>query len=126
MIKKRVATKLFFCFLLCFPVMVTEIAIGRKTQKNPVGAYNDLGFPQWKFLGKMGILAGVLIGGSVLGLVHENEIMSLLGDFGLAYLMFLAGLEIDFDMLFPNGTNGKKQDKANNPQNGSKYFTCID
>lgn len=52
---------LVFCFLLCFPVMVTEIAIGRKTQKNPVGAYAALGFPKWKFLGKMGILAGVLI-----------------------------------------------------------------
>lgn len=52
---------LAFCFLLCFPVMVTEIAIGRKTQKNPVGAYRDLGFPGWKFLGIMGILAGVLI-----------------------------------------------------------------
>ncbi len=52
---------LAFCFLLCFPVMVTEIAIGRKTQKNPVGAFAALGFPKWKFLGKMGVLAGVLI-----------------------------------------------------------------
>ena len=64
------------------------------------------------------ILAGVLIGGSVLGLVHENEIMALLGDFGLAYLMFLAGLEIDFDMLFPNGSNGRKRSEANANQNG--------
>ncbi|MCB0739380.1 MAG: sodium-dependent transporter, partial [Bacteroidetes bacterium] len=31
---------LFFCFVLCFPVMIAEIAIGRKTQKNPVGAFN--------------------------------------------------------------------------------------
>lgn len=52
---------LVFCFLLCFPVMVTEIAIGRKTQKNPVGAFAALGFPKWKFLGKLGVLAGVLI-----------------------------------------------------------------
>jgi len=52
---------LLFCFLLCFPVMVTEIAIGRKTQKDPVGAFAALGFPKWKFLGKMGVLAGVLI-----------------------------------------------------------------
>ncbi len=35
---------LFFCFILCFPVMVTEIAIGRKTQLNPAGAYRALGF----------------------------------------------------------------------------------
>ena len=52
---------LLFCFLLCFPVMVTEIAIGRKTQKDPVGAFAALGFPRWKFLGKIGVLAGVLI-----------------------------------------------------------------
>ena len=52
---------LIFCFLLCFPVMVTEIAIGRKTQKNPVGAFNDLGFPKWSAIGKIGILAGILI-----------------------------------------------------------------
>ncbi len=52
---------LIFCFVLCFPVMVTEIAIGRKTQKDPVGAFQALGFPKWKFLGKLGIMAGVLI-----------------------------------------------------------------
>lgn len=52
---------LIFCFVLCFPVMVTEIAIGRKTQKNPVGAFVALGFPKWRFLGKLGLLAGVLI-----------------------------------------------------------------
>ncbi|MEM8894516.1 MAG: sodium-dependent transporter [Bacteroidota bacterium] len=52
---------LAFCFILCFPVLVTEIAIGRKTQKNPVGAFNALGFSKWNFIGKMGILCGVLI-----------------------------------------------------------------
>ena len=35
---------LIFCFLLCFPVMVAEIAIGRKTNRNPVGAFTALGF----------------------------------------------------------------------------------
>ncbi len=52
---------LLFCFLLCFPVMVTEIAIGRKSQKNAVGAFNYLGFPKWNFIGKIGILCGILI-----------------------------------------------------------------
>ena len=52
---------LAFCFLLCFPVMVTEIAIGRKTQLNPVGAFKALGFGNWKFIGVLGILSGVLI-----------------------------------------------------------------
>lgn len=52
---------LVFCFLLCFPVMVTEIAIGRKTQRNPVGAFNALGYKSWNFVGKLGILSGILI-----------------------------------------------------------------
>ena len=52
---------LAFCFILCFPVMVTEVAIGRKTQKNPVGAFVDLGFKKWKYLGMLGVLAGVII-----------------------------------------------------------------
>ncbi len=52
---------LFFCFVLCFPVMVTEIAIGRKTQKNPYGAFNSLGFKKWRGLGLLGILSGFLI-----------------------------------------------------------------
>lgn len=52
---------LLFCFILCFPVMVTEIAIGRKTQKNPVGAFTALGFRKWRFVGLLGIIAGVII-----------------------------------------------------------------
>lgn len=52
---------LMFCFILCFPVMATEIAIGRKTQKNPVGAFTALGYKNWNWVGKLGILAGILI-----------------------------------------------------------------
>lgn len=52
---------LIFCFVLCFPVMVTEVAIGRKTQKNAVGAFDALGYNKWNFIGKIGLLAGVLI-----------------------------------------------------------------
>ncbi|MFQ5630083.1 MAG: sodium-dependent transporter [bacterium] len=52
---------LFFCFVLCFPVMVTEIAIGRKTNKNPVGAFKALGFKGWSFVGMLGVFSGVMI-----------------------------------------------------------------
>lgn len=52
---------LLFAFILCFPVMVTEVAIGRKTEKNPIGAFNALGFKKWNIIGKLGILCGVLI-----------------------------------------------------------------
>lgn len=52
---------LICCFALCFPVLVTEIAIGRKTQKNAVGAFTALGYKNWRFIGLLGILSGVLI-----------------------------------------------------------------
>lgn len=52
---------LMFCFILCFPVMATEIAIGRKTQKNPAGAFTALGHKNWRWVGILGIVAGVLI-----------------------------------------------------------------
>ncbi len=52
---------LLFCFLLCYPVMVTEVAIGRKTSKNASGAFTALGFKNWSIVGKFGILAGVII-----------------------------------------------------------------
>ncbi len=56
-----VVVYLTFCFLLCFPVMVAEIAIGRKTNKNPVGAFKDLGYHNWAFVGMLGLFCGVLI-----------------------------------------------------------------
>ncbi|MBV34272.1 MAG: sodium-dependent transporter [Rickettsiales bacterium] len=52
---------LAFCFLLCFPVMISEIAIGRKTQLNAVGAFKKLGHKNWAWIGLLGILAGVFI-----------------------------------------------------------------
>ena len=69
---------LFFCFILCFPVIVSEIAIGRNTKKNAIGAFNEMGKRKWNFIGKMGVLCGVLIlsfytivAGWVLGYVFE-------------------------------------------------------
>ena len=52
---------LIFCFILCFPVLITEVAIGRKTAKNAIGAFNDLGYRKWNFIGKLGILSGIII-----------------------------------------------------------------
>ena len=47
------------------------------------------------------IAAGILIGTSGLGWVSEGPILDFMGDVGLAFLMFLAGMEIDFSRLFP-------------------------
>lgn len=54
-------TYLACIFLIGFPVMVGEIAIGRKTQKNPYGAYKSLGGKSWALVGLFGVLCGAMI-----------------------------------------------------------------
>lgn len=51
------------------------------------------------------IAAGIIIGKSGLGWVTEGPILDFMGDVGLAFLMFLAGMEIDFSRLFPRQTD---------------------
>src|SRR5271165_3278788 len=45
------------------------------------------------------VVAGILIGPSVLGWVHVNASIQVLSDLGLGMLLFLAGLEIDLERL---------------------------
>ena len=45
------------------------------------------------------IMAGIVIGPSVLGIVHVDQTISVISVIGLAFLLFLAGLEIDFSKL---------------------------
>ncbi|MEC7857970.1 MAG: sodium-dependent transporter [Bacteroidota bacterium] len=82
---------LMFCFILCFPVIVSEIAIGRNTKKNAIGAFNKMGKRSWNFIGKMGVFCGILIlsfytivAGWVLGYVIEmvNSNFSIGDNFG--------------------------------------------
>ena len=59
------------------------------------------------------ILAGVIIGPSVLDLVHGHEpTLDLLAEIGFAFLMFLSGLEIDFSILFAASKSKRKMDQA--------------
>ncbi|WP_125152147.1 cation:proton antiporter [Clostridium rectalis] len=53
------------------------------------------------------IFVGLIVGKSFLNVVHNDLWIVFLSDLGLAYLMFLSGLEIDIDDLFPNGSNSK-------------------
>ncbi len=48
-------------FLICYPIMVGEIAIGRRAQSDAYGSYKLLGGKSWGFLGLFGILCGVMI-----------------------------------------------------------------
>lgn len=48
--------------VLCLPVVIAEIAIGRSTEKNPVGAMAALApGTRWKTVGKLGVLCGFMI-----------------------------------------------------------------
>jgi Kef-type K+ transport system membrane component KefB len=50
--------------------------------------------------------AGLLIGPPVLGLVHSEETIAELSELGLAFLMFIVGLEIDLKKLVSSGRVG--------------------
>ncbi|MDX2247107.1 MAG: sodium-dependent transporter [Bacteroidia bacterium] len=52
---------LVFVVAIGFPVMATEIAIGRNTQSNPFGAYLKAGNRSWANVGLLGVLCGVMI-----------------------------------------------------------------
>lgn len=48
-------------FLLCYPVMVGEIAIGRAAKSDAYGSYAKFGGKGWGMLGLFGIIAGIFI-----------------------------------------------------------------
>ncbi|ARD43920.1 sodium-dependent transporter [Colwellia sp. PAMC 21821] len=52
-----------FVFFICLPVMVAEMAVGRKTAKEPVGAYKTLsgGSRAWGAAGFLGVLTPFMI-----------------------------------------------------------------
>ncbi len=54
---------LLFVALICFPVLLAEIAMGRNTQRNPVGAFSALsgGHRGWRLAGKLAILTPFMI-----------------------------------------------------------------
>lgn len=49
------------------------------------------------------IIFGILVGPAILGIVSETEFFSFIAEFGFAFLMFLAGLELDFTSLERRG-----------------------
>ena len=54
------------------------------------------------------ILAGIIIGHSGFNLVENSPTLAFLAEFGFAYLMFLSGLEVDFELLL----SGNKRTQA--------------
>lgn len=47
--------------LIGFPIMVGEIALGRKTLSNPYGAYKAEGGKSWALVGLFGVICGIMI-----------------------------------------------------------------
>lgn len=54
---------LFCIAFVCYPVMMAEIAMGRRSQRNPVGAFTQIsgGMPRWRLVGMLGILTPFMI-----------------------------------------------------------------
>jgi NSS family neurotransmitter:Na+ symporter len=69
--------------VVCFPIMISEIAMGRNTQRNPAGAFRILGTNRWSIVGKAGVLSGVLI---------------------LSFYILVAGWALNYFVMFATGT----------------------
>ena len=54
---------LLFIAFICYPVMMAEIAMGRRTTRNPVGAFSELsgGELHWRLAGMLAILTPFMI-----------------------------------------------------------------
>ena len=52
---------LLFIVLIGFPAMMAEFVVGRKTERNPVGALIELGGGMWKYVGGIFIVTGFVI-----------------------------------------------------------------
>ncbi|MHC3438466.1 sodium-dependent transporter [Natrialbaceae archaeon A-gly3] len=52
---------LLFIVLIGFPAMLVEFVVGRRTERNPVGALRELGSGAWKYVGWIFIATGFVI-----------------------------------------------------------------
>ncbi len=52
---------LIFCFGLAYPILVTEIAIGRRAHKSAALAFKPLGHGKWSYVGILGVICGMII-----------------------------------------------------------------
>lgn len=61
------------------------------------------------------IFAGILIGHSGFNLVEPSTTLTFLAEFGFAYLMFLSGLEIDFNLILQTSHGGSRKSFTTHP-----------
>ena len=80
---------ILFVILIGLPYMFAELALGRSSQKNPVGAINSIKQDSlWKWVGGLGVLTGIgilsfygVIAGWTFGYIFKTAIGNL-GEFG--------------------------------------------
>ncbi|WP_336037751.1 sodium-dependent transporter [Halobacterium yunchengense] len=85
-------------FLFGFPAMLMEFVIGRRSEKNPISAFGELGFPNWSFAGTLGVLGSMVtlafysvIGGWVLSYIVGSLTGAYFGDAGAFFGSVSAG-----------------------------------
>lgn len=73
------------------------------------------------------IIAGIIVGGSVLGIVQQHDpVLDLLSEFGFVFLMFLSGMEVDFSAIgFGGGSSDGKFRLSNMGPLPLAVFTFI-
>ncbi|OUJ18216.1 Na+-dependent transporter of the SNF family [Methanonatronarchaeum thermophilum] len=52
---------LLFIFAIGFPAMLVEFVIGRRSQRNPINAFEELGYKKWMFAGAIGVVTAFVI-----------------------------------------------------------------
>jgi len=76
---------LLLVVLVGLPVLLVEFVIGRRSNRNPIGAFDELGHTQWRVAGAVGALAGFIIlsyYSVVGGWVMQYLLASLTGGYG--------------------------------------------
>ncbi|MBB1099342.1 monovalent cation:proton antiporter family protein [Limosilactobacillus sp. WF-MT5-A] len=69
------------------------------------------------------ILTGIVIGKSFLNIVNPNPILNMMSSLGVIMLMFLSGMEINFDLF--RKTPGKKRDSKSPVVMASQAFGLV-
>jgi len=85
-------------FLIGFPAMLMEFVIGRRSSKNPISAFEELGFGNWSAAGTLGVLTSVVtlafysvVGGWVLSYIVGSLTGAYFGDAGTFFASVSAG-----------------------------------
>jgi len=81
------------------PVLLVEFVIGRRSKRNPIGAFDQLNHSQWKIAGAVGAIAGFII----------LSYYSVVGGWVIQYLLasFTGGYGTDAQAFFMSTASGQ-------------------